>query len=373
MDFNEKITEHQQNFWEADGPFIVFFAIFAALAWQVTRPLLVAVIWAGMLSFTVTPVFRRVNDATSKKYPSLSAGITLALLALLFILPLVAVFATLGKETSGLVSGVAEFMSRLEPGSVNDPASLIPVWTPRWLGDFLRSFLNDSDSLKELIQQTAQWTGGFLTDVSKRLIHGASSFLFTMMLVLMVSFFFIRDGEKIFEYLKSVTPLSEEEKKPFFARTKNLMNSVIYGILLTVALQAVLGGLGWWFVGLGSPAFFGMLMFFFGMFPAGTAVVWVPGAVYLLLTGDVKNGIILFVWGVAVVGTIDNFLRPFLISGGGNGEEIPTLLVILGLFGGVIAWGFLGIFLGPLALVLFTLVFDIYRSRQLVRSGSAKR
>ena len=150
----------------------------------------------------------------------------------------------------------------------------------------------------------------------------------------------------------------------FFSRTKKLLNSVIFGILLTVAIQAVLGGIGWWFVGLGSPAFFGMLMFFFGMFPAGTSVVWIPGGIYLILSGDVKGGIALLAWGAAVVGTVDNLLRPFLISGGkGKGEEIPTLLVILGLFGGVIKWGFLGIFLGPLILVLFILIFDLYRSR----------
>ena len=125
------------------------------------------------------------------------------------------------------------------------------------------------------------------------------------------------------------------------------------------------GGVNWILVGLGNPAFFGMLMFFFGMFPAGTAVVWIPGGLYLLLTGDIKNGAILLLWGTAIVGTVDNLLRPILISGGKEGEEIPTLLIIMGLFGGVISWGFLGIFLGPLVLVLFTLVFDIYRSRLL--------
>ncbi len=102
------------------------------------------------------------------------------------------------------------------------------------------------------------------------------------------------------------------------------------------------------------------------MFPAGTAVVWIPGGIYLILSGDIKGGIFLLAWGSIVVGTIDNFLRPFLISGGkgsGKDEEIPTLLVILGLFGGVIKWGFLGIFLGPIILVLFLLIFDLYRSR----------
>ena len=232
------------------------------------------------------------------------------------------------------------------------------------------SFLSDSAAVKAFVQNVAKWLGGFLTDISGRLIHGASSMLFNTMLTLMVSFFFIRDGGRMVDYLKSVTPLAEAERENFFCRTRSVLQSVVYGVLLTVMIQACLGGLGWWFVGLGNPAFFGMLMFFFGLFPAGTTVVWLPGAIYLFLTGDAKNGAILLIWGAAVVGMVDNALRPFLISGGKSGEEIPTLTIILGLFGGVIAWGFIGIFLGPLVLVLFMVVFEIYRTRQLQKLES---
>lgn len=143
-----------------------------------------------------------------------------------------------------------------------DLVELIPEWFPDWLKDYLKDFLLDSGSVRDFVQKTAQWVGGYLTNISKKLIHGASSILIEMLLVMMVSFFFIRDGAGIVEYIKSVTPLSEDERTMFFSRTKKLLNSVIFGILLTVAIQAVLGGIGWWFVGLGSPAFFGMLMFF---------------------------------------------------------------------------------------------------------------
>ena len=186
----------------------------------------------------------------------------------------------------------------------------------------------------------------------------------------MVSFFFIRDGEKIIDYIESVTPLEPEEKQNFFSQISGILNSIIYGIIFTVAVQAVLGAIGWWIVGLGNPVFFGMLMFFFGMFPAGTAVVWVPGAIYLAFTGDLKNAAILFVWGAAIVGTIDNLLRPYLISSGGRGGvEISTLVIILGLFGGVMKWGFLGVFVGPLLLVLFISVCGLYKKRWLESIG----
>jgi len=367
--FEDNCSGKSKPYIENKGAFIVFLTLFAVLAWQVAHPLMTAIIWAGMLSFIASPVFKRINYFMGGRFKSFSAGITLFMLAVVFIVPLIIIFSSLGSDIAVMVSGISNFISEIEIGKIKDPAGILPGWIPAWIDNYIRSFLNDSQSVQAAIQKIAQWTGSLLSVVSKRLIQGASSFLFEMMVILMVSFFFIRDGKSIIEYVKSVTPLSEEEKNSFFSRGANLLYSVIFGILLTVAIQAVLGGLGWWFVGLGSPAFFGMLMFFFGMFPAGTAVIWVPGSIYLFLTGNVKGSIILLTWGILVVGTIDNLLRPFLISGGGNGEHIPTLLIVLGLFGGVIKFGFLGIFLGPLILALFMLVFDIYRCRWLNKNN----
>ena len=366
MDFTEEKSKRKDNFQGDRAAFIFFMAVFALLAWQVTHPLMMAIIWAGMLSFIVQPVYLHLTGLAGGRFRNISAAAALCLIAVLFIIPLIYIIASLGSEISKIIGAITDFMSRNEINQTKDLVDLIPSWFPDWLKDYLKDFLLDSGSVRDFVQRTAQWIGGYLTNISKSLIHGVSSILIEMVLVMMVSFFFIRDGAGIIEYIKSVTPLSEEERTMFFSRTKRLLNSVIFGILLTVAIQAVLGGIGWWFVGLSSPAFFGMLMFFFGMFPAGTSIVWIPGGVYLLLSGDVKGGIMLLTWGSIVVGTVDNLLRPFLISGGkarGNGEDIPTLLVILGLFGGVIKWGFLGVFLGPLILVLFLLIFDLYRTR----------
>ena len=366
MDFTEEKSKRKDNFQGDRAAFIFFMAVFALLAWQVTHPLMMAIIWAGMLSFIVQPVYLHLTGLAGGRFRNISAAAALCLIAVLFIIPLIYIIASLGSEISKIIGTITDFMSRNEINQTKDLVDLIPSWFPDWLKDYLKDFLLDSGSVRDFVQRTAQWIGGYLTNISKSLIHGVSSILIEMVLVMMVSFFFIRDGAGIIEYIKSVTPLSEEERTMFFSRTKRLLNSVIFGILMTVAIQAVLGGIGWWFVGLSSPAFFGMLMFFFGMFPAGTSIVWIPGGVYLLLSGDVKGGIMLLAWGSIVVGTVDNLLRPFLISGGkarGNGEDIPTLLVILGLFGGVIKWGFLGVFLGPLILVLFLLIFDLYRTR----------
>ena len=364
MDFNESAGSTGPSRQRFSGAFLIFMAIFTVLAWQVARPLLTALIWAAMLSFVVTPTYNRISAVFRDKFPSLSAALTLLLLGLLFLLPLSVVFTTLGSELVGSVRNIYFFIERFELHSTQNPKLLIPAWTPLWIEHRVLSFLRDSSAVNTVVHNAAQWIGSFLTNMSGKLLHGASTLLFNMVVTLMVSFFFIRDGKSIVAYIKSITPLDGSEKAAFFTRMGEVLNSVIMGSLLTVAIQALLGGLGWWFVGLDSPAFFGMLMFFAGLFPAGTAMVWGPGSLYLLCTGDVKSAIILFLWGAGVVGTIDNILKPFLISGGKPGREIPTLTIVLGLFGGVIAWGFIGIFLGPLVLVLFTAVLDIYRARK---------
>jgi predicted PurR-regulated permease PerM len=348
--------------------FAIFLAILALLAWQVTRPLVSAIVWAAMLAYIVTPVFRWINEHLGGKWPSLSAFLTLCAMFIVIIIPVSMIFVSLGREVAVIGTKAAGLFSGAKLNSMADPANLLPAWLPASIAKYLRNTLSNSQTIAGLTKDLAQWAAAFFKVLSGRLLQGFASVTFLTAMTLMISFFFIRDGKSIVEYIKGSTPLSADQKDLFYSRTDAMLKSVIFGVLLTVLIQSILGGLGWWFVGLNNPAFFGMLMFLAGMLPAGTAVVWLPGAIYLFCTGDIKNGIILLVWGVGIVSTIDNFLRPLLISSQGKGESISTLLVIIGICGGLICWGFLGIFLGPLVLALFKLTFDFSRSKWMEES-----
>lgn len=357
-----KDKENYRFSW--DLPFVCFFAIFALLAWRLTAPLMIALLWGALLAFLVSPINIRLRRAAvfrKKKYPSVSAALTLLLAALAILIPLTAIFFSLSAEIPAMINLAARFLEKSDLSA--NAAEYIPERAPTWVVSLADLFFSNPDSVRDILHKTAQFAVTALTGFSKSIFRGVATFLFESFVSLMAAFFFIRDGEKIIAYIKSITPLSKEEKEMFYSRTKNLLNSVILGIVLTVAIQAVLGAAGWWIVGLGNPVFFGLLMFCFGMFPMGTSVVWLPGGIYLLASGDVKGGLILLTWGALIVSTIDNLLRPFIISGGG--EQISTLLVILGLCGGIMAWGFIGVFLGPVLMVLSLSVLDIYRSRRL--------
>ncbi|MEG1641504.1 MAG: AI-2E family transporter [Synergistaceae bacterium] len=361
-----------KNLGKNSFEFFLFFSFFALLAFKVAFPLLAPIVWASIFAFSSRPVFKFFDKLLKFKYRSVASVLTLLFLALCVIVPLSSMLSSIASDIADFSVNKASLFNYENAHYLLMSLGTFLSWLPDSVENGISAFLSDNSAVADVLQKFASWSGKLLTSFSKGFINGVSSFIFEFVIMVMVSFFFIRDGEKIVSYIQSVTPLSDSESDYFFKKAESLTNSVIFGVLFTVAIQAVLGGLGWWFVGLPNASLFGLLMFFFGLFPAGTAVIWVPGAIFLFLTGGTKEGVMLLVWGTLVVGTVDNFLRPMLISGGSpnNEEGVPTLLIILGLFGGVIAWGFLGIFLGPLALVLFTVVLDIYRFRHLASKNS---
>jgi predicted PurR-regulated permease PerM len=138
--------------------------------------------------------------------------------------------------------------------------------------------------------------------------------------------------------------------------------AVVSGVLVTAAVQSLLAALGYWVAGLPSVVLLGALTFIAAFIPVvGTMLIWLPASVYLLLTGETAFGIGLLVWGAFVVGGIDSILRPLLISGS---TGLPLSLMMLGALGGLLAFGFFGLVVGPLALALFLVVFESQRAAQ---------
>ena len=175
----------------------------------------------------------------------------------------------------------------------------------------------------------------------------------------MANFFLLRDGERIVAFLQEVFPLPPSESAVFFQRIKQVLQAVVYGVLVTALAQGAAGGLGWWIAGLPAPVFFGALMVFFALIPfLGTAFVWIPGALYLFFAAETTQAVVLLAWGALIVGTVGRVLKPIFISGGG---KIDFFIVFVGVIGGLAAWGILGLFIGPLVVTLFVFLLGNYR------------
>ena len=178
---------------------------------------------------------------------------------------------------------------------------------------------------------------------------GALGTVIGFALMMFILFFAIRDAEPVFRALRDLVPLEEREKRRLFEHLASVTRALVYGTGVTAIVQGVLVGLGFAAVGLPSPLVFGVLAALAALIPlVGTPVVWVPAVVVLAAQGRWTAALIMVAWG-GFVTTIDNFLRPWLVSGR---AEIGALTVFLGVLGGVSAFGPIGIFLGPLVLAL---------------------
>ncbi|MDD5435019.1 MAG: AI-2E family transporter, partial [Nitrospira sp.] len=174
----------------------------------------------------------------------------------------------------------------------------------------------------------------------------------------LILFFIFRDGKGFLNIIRSSGIVPVREVDLFIKETGDVIIAVLYGVVLTAMIQGALGGFGFWVLGLPAPVLFGTLMFILALVPfAGTPVVWLPAAIWLIYNGSIGKGIFLLVWGVLAISTIDNFLRPYFIS---KKLGFHGLLSFIGIIGGMIAFGFIGVFLGPLLIAIPLRLFEIY-------------
>jgi predicted PurR-regulated permease PerM len=173
-----------------------------------------------------------------------------------------------------------------------------------------------------------------------------------------VLFFVLRDGPKLAASVVRMLPIEPRLRGKLWQHLIDVTRAVFMGIGLTAVVQGILLGIGFAIAGMPSPLVFGVVGMLFALIPVvGTAILWLPSALWLLVQGEPGHALFLVAWGVLVVGSVDNFLRPILISGR---VEVPTLAVFIGVMGGLSAFGFIGLFLGPIVLGLLVALFRFF-------------
>jgi len=191
----------------------------------------------------------------------------------------------------------------------------------------------------------------------------------TLFAMLFALFFLMRDGDVIGRELRTLLPLPPAQSERVIRGTRNLViASVGAGILVAIA-QGTIGGVAFWLLGLGAPAFWGVVMAFCSLIPVvGAALVWVPASLWLLLSGSIGKGIAMVVIGALGISMADNVLRPLLLSGS---TQVNGLIIFFGLLGGVAAFGFIGLVLGPVILVVTGNLLRMFARPDLVDTSAA--
>lgn len=325
-----------------------------ALVLYLLRPFLSSLAWAAVIALATYPMHRwflkltrgRVVVAAvfSTLVVILTVVVPLLVMAILFVGEAANVLAYLQQAAAqGHIPGRAEFLAN-------------PV-VARIL-EKVEPYLQGVD-FKPILLAAMKTGSTLVVSLSKGLLVNTFAFIAKLFVMLAVLFFAFRDGAAISAALWDVVPLKPADKAILLSTVKRVVSAVMYGVVLTCVVQGILGGIGFAIAGLPSPAFFGMLMILCAIIPlVGTALVWVPAALYLFAMGDVGKGIFLVVWGVVIVSGIDNVVRPFFISGK---AKIPLLVILLGVLSGLASLGFLGLIVGPLLFAVSLDLFRVYR------------
>jgi predicted PurR-regulated permease PerM len=241
-------------------------------------------------------------------------------------------------------------------------------WFGNELAQYLRELMTDTDRIKDVLQSSAKPVSAGLVAVGGTIGTG----LLHLVLAIFIAYFFFRHGTNVAVRLRNLSEkFGGERGNHLLEITKKTLIGVVYGIIGTALAQGALAAFGFWIAGVPAASLLGLLTCFLSFIPIGPPLIWGPAAYWLFTQGETGWAIFMLVWGVAVVSAIDNVLKPYFISLGSN---LPFVLVLFGIGGGVLGFGFIGIFIGPTLLALaYSLILELSSQRPVaVRSDEPK-
>ena len=313
--------------------------LIAAVVWPLWRPLLIAAVLAGVLSPLYEKVVARLGGRRS-----LVAGLFTAATVVLILIPL-GVLATIAIRQA--VEATTVVRDTIASEGVGGLIAKAPDSIEGWLHRFEKQLPTEIDKARTQFAAGGRWALGAVSGALA--VLGRFGFKLAMMLI--AFFFLLRDGRALIGWLGHATPLPPDRVRQLMREFRTTARSVLGANFITGAVQAVIATIGFFIAGAPSPIFFGLITLFASLIPSvGTALVTLPVAGLVLLLGHPWKALFLALWALVVVGLIDNILRPVLIRGG---VQLHGALVFFSLLGALGAFGAVGLFLGPLALVFF--------------------
>jgi predicted PurR-regulated permease PerM len=341
--------------WLATGFFFALLLVLLYGAFQILSPFLIAITCAAILAVLFYPLYAWLLKALRGR-ASAAALIVIVLMVLVVVLPGLKIVGFLSEEAVELVQSVREIVT----------GDGIKVWQEKpWVKGLLGwwkmiSFRLDMFKInwKDPLVQGAQVTSVFLvthvSDIAQNVLLFAVNFIITLFTL----FFFLRDGRDFCDRLRRLLPMDPEHQERLLNKVVDAIVAVVHGSLVVSTLQGFLAGLAYWFLSVPFAAIWGAATAFAGLLPiGGTTLVTIPVSLYLFLQGDTWRGVVMLIWSLAVVGMVDNFIKPLFI---GNRLRLPALVLFFSILGGISVFGALGLILGPVLFALLAALLDLY-------------
>jgi predicted PurR-regulated permease PerM len=328
---------------------------------KIFEPYLFAIIIAAVFAVVFYPLHKRMQKEMPN-HPALAAFCTLGIVLLIVVVPLILYGIQLSDEVKnfyGLAFGAMQgdgIMARLTM-SINNLISSFSPFGVHW-----PTF--DVAETETYFFQFMAWIRDHFGDI----FSGLTKFFFNALIFVFALFYFLKDGELIRKKIIEISPFPRDQDEFIFERLRGAVMSVVKGSMVVALVQGFMTGLGFYIFGIPSALLWGGVTVIAALVPAvGTALVIVPGVLYLFFIGSTANAIGMAVWGAVAINLIDNTLSPRLI---GRGIKIHPLLVLLSALGGIGFFGPVGFIIGPIALSFLFTLFDIYKT--VIVTGTAK-
>ncbi|MGG5820822.1 AI-2E family transporter [Falsiroseomonas sp. HW251] len=329
---------------------LVALGLLGAGCFLVLRPFVSALLWAAILAYTTWPAFRFLRERLGLS-PGWAALAMVMAGFLLIGLPIVLAAPTSREEVEALRQGAERVLTQGVPSLVNLLTGL------PFVGGYIGTWLEGWDATLAGLFEPLKPYAGTIAQNGLSVLLAVLSGIAELLLAIGLAFFFFRDGPAMAEKVQAMMEkLGGAKTRHLFQLTADVTQGVVYGLLGTAVAQGVLTTVGFWIAGVPQPVLLGVITGVISILPVGAPLVWIPAAIWLFAQGSWGWGLFMLAYGGGVISSVDNVIRPWLIS---RGADLPLLLTLLGAIGGVLAFGFLGLFLGPVLLAVgFTLLKD---------------
>uniref|UniRef100_UPI0033420197 AI-2E family transporter n=1 Tax=Castellaniella defragrans TaxID=75697 RepID=UPI0033420197 len=333
--------------------FLLLLAAVSVAFLGVLLPFYPAIFWGGVLAVIFGPLHRRLRAAVGERR-NLAAFLMILIIILIVILPLIFI-------AGALVNEIGRLYTRINTGQLNLGAYYEQIITalPPSVHGWLESWgVGDLLSIREKLSAGALQGSQYLARQAVNVGQNTFQFVIGLGVMMYLLFFLLRDGHALVTRVKRLIPLSDYHRLHLFQKFTTVVRATVKGNIVIAITQGFLGGLMFTFLGIQGALFWGVLMAFLSLLPAvGASLIWAPVAVYFLVTGAYSQAIILILFGVLVIGLIDNLLRPILV---GKDTKIPDYVVLISTLGGLSVFGLNGFVIGPLFAALFIACWDLF-------------
>ena len=322
--------------------------LIAVLAYRIVQPFLIEIAWAVVLAICLAPLQARL----ARRFGAIRSAAFLTLMVLLvLVVPLLLVARTLVREGAHAVDYVQAHVA-----DRGGPMGLFHVaW--QWLHQRL-PFLPDE---QEVVQHLSQRLGGLAGKAASqagRALTEVLGVLFSLVITLGIFFFVLRDGPEMAEGVRRLLPFGPEQNAHLLALVRDIVSTSVTSTIVIAVIQGIVGGIAFLLVGIPGAFLWGCLMAVLAFLPAvGSTLIWAPAAIWLAVSGSLGKGVFIALVGLLIMGNVDNVVRPLMLSGS---SRLSTLTLIISLLGGVSAFGFIGIVLGPVVAAVLTAFVKTY-------------